>query len=75
MEVSDAAVAAEIGEIIKRRLRVERISQKHLAHRLGISESTLQRSLSGDRSFKVEELLKTGRFLKMRPRILLEEAV
>lgn len=74
MEVSDAAIAAEIGEIIKRQLRLEKIPQRSLAQRLGISESTLTRSLSGERSFRIEELLKAGRFLNMTPRILLEGA-
>jgi transcriptional regulator with XRE-family HTH domain len=70
MQAKDAGTAARITEIIERQRRAENISQIALAERLGISQSTYQRSVRGERSFRLEELLKVARLLEMKPEVL-----
>lgn len=74
MEVNSTDTAARIADIIERKRRAEKLSQRVVAERLGISQSTFQRSLHGERSFRLEELLKVARLLDLKPEVLFAEA-
>lgn len=74
MEVNSTDTAAKIADIIERKRRAENIPQHAVAQRLGISQSTYQRTLRGGRSFRLEELLKVARLFEMKPEALFMEA-
>lgn len=63
----------EVGERVSEALIVKRITVKAMAEELGISYSTMRRTLSGERSFTIRQIRHVARALSIKPAILLPE--
>lgn len=72
-EVSPADI--EIGERVSEALIVKRVTVKSLAAELGMSYSTMRRTLGGERSFTIRQVRQVAKALGIKPAALLPEDV
>lgn len=72
-EVSPADI--EVGERISEALIVKRVTVKSMAAELGMSYSTMRRTLGGERSFTIRQIRQVAKVLGIKPTALLPEEV
>lgn len=65
----------EVGERVAEALIVKRVTVKALAEELGMSYSTMRRTLSGERSFTLRQLRHVAQTLGIKPAILLPDEI
>lgn len=65
------AADVEVGELVSEALIVKRVTVKSMAAELGMSYSTMRRTLGGERSFTVRQLRQVAKVLSIKPAVLL----
>jgi transcriptional regulator with XRE-family HTH domain len=65
----------EVGERVAEALIVKRVTVKAMAAELGLSYSTMRRTLGGERSFTIRQLRHVANTLSISPAALLPHAV
>lgn len=65
----------EVGERVAEALIVKRVTVKALAEELGVSYSTMRRTLGGERSFTIRQIRHVARVLNIKPAALLPEKI
>jgi transcriptional regulator with XRE-family HTH domain len=71
----DHAADVEVGQRVEEALIVKRVTVKALAAHLGMSYSTMRRTLGGERSFTIRQLRQVAKILSIEPAILLPSEV
>jgi len=65
----------EVGERVAEALIVKRVTVKAMAEELGMSYSTMRRTLGGERSFTIRQIRQVARALNVKPGALLPEEI
>lgn len=65
----------EVGERVAEALIVKRVTVKALAEELGVSYSTMRRTIGGERSFTIRQIRHVARVLNIKPTALLPEEI
>lgn len=70
-----SAADVEVGERVAEALIVKRVTVKSMAQELGMSYSTMRRTLGGERSFTIRQLRQVAQSLSIKPAALLPEQI